>query len=376
MQHQMAQEPFEDESIHNSVSVQTSPFSPQSAGMYAQLSTHPIRHDRLCSITALIPDNFSLDLHNKITQHVRPSSLENYNRHFASFRQYIIDKFGINNCFPLSGVVEYFNFLANKPFKSTTLKSIRSILKDPLQDYFPEYNISKDPWITKVIQFVKCNNPRSTFNFPAWDLDLVIRMITLREDDNLAYIFKKTMFIIFLACPYRINEFRSISISTSSFSSHHILLRTHPRFCSKTHTDSYSPTPIVIQDFPECPQVCPVRLLNNYISLTNSLCRERRIERPDSLWLSTHLKPISLELIRRWVREIIFLADPRATILGTHVHSIRGQVATRLLASGASVKEILAAMNWKRESTFFRYYAILGIQSSVRAVLAGRLPEP
>ena len=75
------------------------------------------------------------------------------------------------------------------------------------------------------------------------------------------------------------------------------------------------------------------------------------------------------------MREIIFLGDPRATISGTHAHTIRGQVATGLLAAGASVKEIVAAMNWKSESTFFRYYAVLGIQSSVRAVLAGLLPE-
>ena len=87
------------------------------------------------------------------------------------------------------------------------------------------------------------------------------------------------------------------------------------------------------------------------------------------------MKPISQELIRKWVREIVFLGDPRATVTGTHIHSIRGQVATGLLAAGASVKEILAAMNWKSDSTFYRYYAVLGIQSSVRAVLAGRLPE-
>ena len=343
--------------------------------MYGQVSKHPIRNKRIHSLTALIPDNFSLDLHNKITHNVKASSLDNYNRHFSNFRQFILHRYGEHNCFPLAGVVEYFNHLANKNFKSTTLKSIRSILKDPLNDYFPEYNISEDPWATKVIQQVKSNKPRTSFNFPSWDLDLVVRMLTLREDNNLAYTFKKTMFIAFLACPYRINEFRSISLSTSTFSSHHVLLKTHPSFCSKTQTDSFNPSPIIIQEFEDSPQICPVRLINNYISLTTELCRQRNIPRPDTLWLSTHLKPISLELIRKWVREIIFLGDPRATISGTHVHSIRGQVATSLLAAGATVKEILAAMNWKSDSTFFRYYAVLGIQSSVRAVLAGRLPE-
>ena len=343
--------------------------------MYAQFSSGPIRNDRVSSIVATIPEDFSLDLHNKIVHHVKPTSLEKYDRLFANFRQFIIDKYGSKNPFPLAGVIEYFNHLANKKFKSSTLKSIRSVLKDPLRDYFPEYDILEDPWIRKLIQFVKCNNTTVNFNFPSWDLDLVVRMLTLREDLDIPYVFKKSMFIIFLACPYRIEEFRSISLSSSSFSPHHVLLRTHPRFCSKTQTDRFSPTPIVIQEFPEVPQICPVRILNNYISLTSRLCEQRGVDRPDNLWLSTHLKPISQDLIRKWVREIIFLGDPRASITGSHVHSIRGQVATRLLASGATVKEILAAMNWRSESTFFRYYAILGVQSSVRAVLAGRLPD-
>ena len=343
--------------------------------MYSRYSTHPIRNERIHSIIATIPDNFSLDLNNKITQSVKPSSTENYDRHFLNFRQFIIEKYGELNCFPLASIVEYFNHLANKNFKSTTLKSIRSILKDPLKDYFPDYDITADPWVAKVIQFVKSNKPRPSFNFPSWNLDLVVRMLTLREDFNTSYLFKKTMFVLFLACPYRINEFRSISLSTSTFSAHHIVLKTHPSYYSKNQTDSFNPTPIVIQEFQEIPQICPVKLVNTYISLTKDLCRQKNIPRPDSLWLSTHLKPISAELTRKWVREVIFLGDPRATISGTHTHTIRGQVATAMLAAGASVKEIIAAMNWKSESTFFRYYAVLGIQSSVKAVLAGRLPE-
>ena len=343
--------------------------------MYSQFSSHPLRNDRLCSVVATIPEEFSLDVHNKIIHHIKPNSLEKYDRIFDNFKRFIIDRYGCANPFPLAGVIEYFNYLANKKFKSSTLKSIRSILKDPLLDYFPEYNIVEDPWIKKLIQFVRCNNTSVTFNFPSWDLDLVVRMLTLREDVDIPFVFKKSLFIIFLACPYRIEEFRSISLSSSSFSPHHVLLRTHPRFCSKNQTDNFSPSPIVIQEYPDVPQICPVKILNSYITLTRSLCEDKGIARPDNLWLSTQLKPISQDLIRRWVREVIFLGDPRASIVGSHVHSIRGQVATRLLASGASVKEILAAMNWKRESTFFRYYAILGVQSSVRAVLAGHLPD-
>ena len=148
-------------------------------------------------------------------------------------------------------------------------------------------------------------------------------------------------------------EFRSISLSVSNVSAHHVLLRPHPKFCSKTQTDTFNPSPIVVQEFPDIPQICPVKLLKNYVDLTKKLCDEKGIVRPDHLWLSTHLKPITQDVIRRWVREIIFWGDPNPTRLGSHVHSIRGHVSTSLLASRASVKEIFAAMNWKSRSTFF-----------------------
>ena len=140
--------------------------------------------------------------------------------------------------------------------------------------------------------------------------------------------FSKRLFVSFLACLYRIAEFRAISISMSSFSPHHILLKTHPSFFSKTQTDDFFPSPIIIPAFPELPLICPVSLINKYLLLTERLCAEKGVSRPDHLWLSTNLKPISTYLIRKWVRDVIFLGDPLATNQGTHVHSIRAHVAT------------------------------------------------
>ena len=305
----------------------------------------------------------------KLVKPVRNSTASTYNSFYDSFVKFILQRNGVNK-FPLSEVIEFFNSLANKGFKSTTLKSVRSILKDPLVFYFPDYNILLDPWIIKIIKFVKSTNVQPRFNFPSWNLDLVIRMLKVRNETNMDYIFKKTLFIVFLACPYRISEFNAISLSNSSFSSLHALLRSHIAFRSKNQTDSFSPSPIVIQNFPEEPSICPVSLLNKYINLTKALCRDKNIDRPDRLWINTSLKPASLFTLRNWVKEIIFLADPNAdpTI---RVHSIRSQVASHLLAYGFSVKEIMASMNWKSSSTFTKYYARLGIQTAVKAVLAG-----
>ena len=199
-------------------------------------------------------------------------------------------------------------------------------------------------------------------------------MIQLRECQDLEYIFKKTLFVLFIACPYRVAEFKAISLASSSLSPHHVLLKTHLLFCSKNQSDSFCPLPIVVQKFEEDPRICPVTLINNYVRCTEALCRDRNVLRPDQLWIGVNLRPLSVNTISKWVKDIIFLADPSAGTFRFGVHSIRSQVASHLLARNVPIKEIIAAMNWRSSSTFTRFYARLGIETAVRAVLAGQLP--
>ena len=74
-------------------------------------------------------------------------------------------------------------------------------------------------------------------------------------------------------------------------------------------------------------------------------------------------KPISVFIMRKWKR-IIFMGDPKASSK-LRVHSMRAQVASHLMVSGVSVKEILSVMNWKQVSTFSKFYARLGIRAAV-----------
>ena len=321
-----------------------------------------------------MPENLSLDAIKKLVCPIRQSSCATYNSHYDNFVSFIKSRNGVNSPFALSEVVEYFNFLVNKGFRSSTLKSARSVLRDPLLAFFPDYDILQDALISKLISFVRSNNPKVSFRFPAWDLDLVVRMIQLRDCVDLDYVFKKTLFIVFIACPYRISEFKAISISSSSFSSHHALLKPHILFCSKNQTDDFCPLPIVLQEFSEDSRICPVTLINSYLALTSAMCRDRKVIRPDQLWLGVNLKPLSVNVLSNWIKEVIFLADPNAGLSNFNVHSIRSQVASHLMANNVSVKEIIAAMNWRSSSTFALFYARLGIRTAVRAVLAGHLP--
>ena len=322
------------------------------------------------TLSLLAPEALSLDALKKVIVPIRNSSNETYESHFNSFVNFIKKRNG-KNCFQFSEVVEYFNFLANKGFRSSTLKGIRTALREPLKLYFPNVDILSDPCIKNIIQFVKSHSKRADGRFPSWDLNLVVRMLKLRRDNDLLFWLKKVLFITFLACPFRIGEFQAISLAESVFSPLHIRLKTHIGHLSKNETDSFSPNPIIIPAFSEDPELCPVKLINAYVEWSSSWCREKGIPRPDRFWINLKGKPLSINVMRSWVKDIIFLGDPNAA-KGTKVHSIRGQVASHLFARGLSVKQVMMAMNWKEKSTFKNFYARLGIKTLVRAVLAGQ----
>ena len=80
---------------------------------------------------------------------------------------------------------------------------------------------------------------------------------------------------------------------------------------------------------------------------------------------------MSLPKMRQLFRECIFRADPSATRASTNFHSIRGQATSRLMYNGVTLQEIMARMNWKSNSVFGSYYALLGLQGAFDAVIAG-----
>ena len=315
------------------------------------------------ALAQLAPEVISLDAVRKIIVPIRDSSKETYEAHFNSFVKFIKKRNGSNK-FKLSEIVEYFNFLANRGFKSSTLKGIRSALRDPLKLYFPTFDIVSDYCIRNIIKYVKCHSKQITYRFPAWDLNLVIRMLKFRDCKDIQFWLKKVLFLAFIACPFRIGEFNSISLSASVFSPVHIMLKTHITFLSKNETDTSTKNPIVIPEYSEDPDICPVKLLNQYVRWSKSKCRELGIARPDKFWINLNGKPLSVNTMRKWIKEVIFLGDPNASG-SLKVHSVRGQVASHLHSSGLSVKEVMMAMSWRNESTFKKFYSRLGISTAV-----------
>ena len=147
----MVPEHQKDQTSHLTDSTHPRPVLPGSDTMYCTSSSEPLRHHRLSTLIHQVPDSFSLDVVNKVTHPVKPNTEETCNNHYEKFRDFIHSKVGPNSCFQLSLIVEYFNLLTNKNFRSSTLKSVRSVSKVSLQRYFEDYDMVNDPGIGKII---------------------------------------------------------------------------------------------------------------------------------------------------------------------------------------------------------------------------------
>ena len=297
--------------------------------------------------------------------------MNKYQSLFNNFKEFIYREYGKDSKFPLLAVILYFNHLIDRGLSYNTLKGYRAALGPILTGYFPDYRLTEDTNIKALLEGVNRKQPSNTHQFPGWDLDKVISFLNTSRDNSMLHLVQKTLFLVALACPLRANQFNHLSISRSTFTPETIVLRNHPSFMAKNQRNNYTPLEINIRRHPSRPKICPVRQLNFYLEYTNKICAERNLDRKDHIWLDENFKIMSLPKMRQLFRNCIFRADPNAKKETTNFHSIRNQASSRLLYSGITLQEIMSKMNWKSNSVFGSYYALLGLQGAFDAVIAG-----
>jgi len=100
-------------------------------------------------------------------------------------------------------------------------------------------------------------------------------------------------------------------------------------------------------------QLCPVACLREYIKTEN-----HRNQSGDSqpLFLATQrpYSPVSSTSIGRWLK--LTLQDAGIDISVFKAHSTRGTSSSAARQSGVSMKDILTAADWSRETTFNCFY--------------------
>ena len=188
------------------------------------------------------------------------------------------------------------------------------------------------------------------------------------------FFFNKVLFLILLASPKRISEFQATSISKSYLQIDKAILRTHDKFIKKNATNSFNPPDISIPSFPEDENICPIANLNKYIEITARICEEKRIPRPDQLFIKEDTTPYTLHQLRSSIKDIIIRSEPASIVKNTSFHSMRKVASTTLDYRGYTLQQIISSMQWRSQNTYTKYYCKLGLvrRSTRGCVVAGR----
>lgn len=124
---------------------------------------------------------------------------------------------------------------------------------------------------------------------------------------------------------------------------------------SKSDRPNHVSTKIFVPSFKEDKRINPTRVLKFYLKKTESF-RNSELERK-GLFLSIKEphKAVTSQTISKWIVQLIKLAyaDAKFKVRG---HSTRAIGPSWALYNGASMKVILEAADWSKETTFTNFY--------------------
>ncbi|PFX12724.1 hypothetical protein AWC38_SpisGene23265 [Stylophora pistillata] len=101
-------------------------------------------------------------------------------------------------------------------------------------------------------------------------------------------------------------------------------------------------------------QLCPMACLREYIKKTEKLCNHGGVNKPSFLATQKPFSPVSLTSISRWLK--LTLQDTGIDTSVFKAHLTQGASSSAARQGGVSVKDILAAADWSRETTFNHFY--------------------
>ena len=108
--------------------------------------------------------------------------------------------------------------------------------------------------------------------------------------------------------------------------------------------------PIELLAFRENENLCIVNIIKEY------LCRTKHLRVDDFLLISLKkpFKKVSKDTVARWIKETMAKSGINTTVF--KAHSTRAASTSVVAHKGATMKCILDAAGWSRESNFGKYY--------------------
>ena len=116
---------------------------------------------------------------------------------------------------------------------------------------------------------------------------------------------------------------------------------------------NFNSAPMTFRAYPECPQLCPVNLIWEYLSIRNELSIDPRFFIATKPTKGVY-KGVSSDTIARWVKKMLGLCGIDS---GKYTaHSCRAASTSAALFRGISIGTIVKSASWSNVDTFKKFY--------------------
>ena len=261
----------------------------------------------------------------------------------------------------LTEVADFLSDLFAEGLQYRTIAGYRSMLSSVLS---PINNIpvGQHPYIIRLLKGVFNSRPPKSKLLPEWDLQKVLNMLQKEPFEpisaaSLKLITYKVVFLTAISTFRRCSDLQSLKIGEKNVSVQKKGLTFIRHGLSKQDRQTHYGTKVFVPAFPENKKLDPKRAFYFYLKKTESLRTKTDGSSEDRVFLAINEphQAVTSQTISKWIVKTIRMAynDSKMKVKG---HSTRAIGPSWALYNGASVKSILEAADWKKESTFIQFY--------------------
>ncbi|CAC5426839.1 unnamed protein product [Mytilus coruscus] len=218
--------------------------------------------------------------------------------------------------------------------------------------------VGQHPYIIRLLKGVLNSRPPRVKLLPEWNLDKILEMLQKKPFEpmkkaELKFITWKTVFLI--AITTFSSDLQALRLGDGNISVHSRGVYFIREELSKQDRPGHFGAKIFVPAFDAEKLLDPKRALTYYLKSTDNFRGENRQDSKLFLAISNPHNPISSQTISSWIVSTIQMAynDKKKSV---KAHSTRAIGPSWALYKGASMKNIMEAADWSRESTITKFY--------------------
>ena len=224
------------------------------------------------------------------------------------------------------------------------------------------FKVGEHPKVIRLLKGVfHCRPPKKSM-VPEWDLQVVLRVLRAgpfepMETAHPKCVTFKFAFLLAVTTARRVSDISRLAIGDHC----RVLsdsITFFPTKLAKADDPGHFMQPIVVPAFPKDERLCVVRAMKFYLLLTED---RRNGKEPKVLLRSQNspFDPISSQTVSNWLVRTIKMAYETANRpipWKVKAHSVRAMAPNWAGLKGVSVDQIMMAADWRRKSTFAKFY--------------------